>query len=194
MLTTRRTLGMAALALLLCGPLPPSVARGKDSKPKKVIGGQVVKKGELLIVRGLRAGEPQLTDEQGKRFLLTGKWRKELLRLGGHKVQVWGQLGKKELMQPTVDVERYEIFDSGAGRKPEVGVLLRVREALQLRQEEKTIQVSARPALRKLLLRRVGCKVWIVGELSSGTLKASKFGWLSCNTNTAIKPKKETPR
>jgi hypothetical protein len=165
------------------------------TKPSKVVGGQVEKVGPIRVVSGVRSAEPQLTDERGKHYLLSGEWRRELLRLGGHRVKVWGQLGEKKLMHPTIKVKRYEIVDSGGGHKPHVGVLVKgASDTLQLRTDEVVLEVVAKGGLDKLLRKRVGCKVWIVGEVAAGSLKASKFGWLACNKNKSIKPKKETPR
>ena len=144
----------------------------------------------------MRGGEPQITDQQGKRFLLTGRWRAELLRLHGHTVKVVGELGDKKLMRPTVKVEQYEIVDSGGGRKPLVGrlELLSEDKALVLRQQNRVLPIAGSATLKKRLKRRVGCKVWIVGDIVAGALKVAKFGWLSCKTPAPIKPKKEKTR
>lgn len=179
----------------------PGAAASKDKDPPPEPGpgegtdGQVVKKGPILVVRGLRRAEPQITDEQGKRFLLAGPWRRELLRLHGHTVQIWGELGKKKLMQQTVNVTRYEIVDSGGGRKPLVGLLRRREDGrLALQQKERVLALEISKPLHRRLVKRLGCKVWIVGEVVAGDLKVGKFGWLSCPSRTSIKPKKEAHR
>lgn len=179
----------------------PGATACKDKNPPPEPGpdegteGQVVKKGPILVVRGMRRAEPQITDEQGKRFLLTGPWRRELLRLHGHTVQVWGELGAKKLMQRTVKVARYEIVDSGGGRKPLVGLLGRGEDGrLTLRQKERVLPLEISKPLYRRLVKRLGCKVWIVGDVVAGELKVGKFGWLSCPSRPSIKSKKEAQR
>ena len=195
---------MAAVAcLVMPGVFPLALATAaKDKKPppepgpKETNGAQVVKKGPILIVRGLRKAEPQLTDEQGMRFLLAGPWRPELLRLQGHVVKVWGELARKEMMQRTIDVARYEIIDSGGGRKPFVGWLRRREDGrLALHQPERVLPLKISKALHERLARRVSCKVWIVGDIVAGELTVGKSGWLSCPQRDSIKqPNKETKK
>jgi hypothetical protein len=180
-----RALTLLATLLLLVAAAPPR----KEEKPRPA---EVKKEGKLLVVRGLSGGEPQLTADDGGRYLVTGVWREELLRLEGHKVRLWATPGPKKLMMPTLDASRYEILDSGGGRRPLVGTL-RSRSAGGLaleRPKEATLDVEAPSALRAELAKRVGCKVWLVGDLEGTTIKAFKYGWLSCKPPKAIKTDK----
>jgi len=154
--------------------------------PGKAVGGKVVLSGSLVVVRELERGMPQLTDEQGRRFLLTGAWSDELLRLHGHTVKVWGELGPRKLFQPTVVVTRYELLAVG-GQAPQVGELrLEAEGRLQLRQQDRALVLEAPAALRQRLRARVGCKVWLVGELVGSVLRPSAFGWLRCQAPQTI--------
>jgi len=93
---------------------------------------------------------------------------------------------------PTFKVVRYEITDSG-GRKPMVGLLRKeAKERYLLERKEGNLTVQANKGLLRQLARRVGCKVWMVGELEGTTLKTHKFGWIRCAPPKAIKPGKET--
>lgn len=182
---------LVALALLLLAPAAAQArdkGKGKQDKPK---GADVVKEGKILVVRGLSGGEPQLTDEGGKRHLCVGPLHAELLRLNGHKIRAWGMAGDKKLMTPTFRVVRYEITDSGGGHRPAVGMLRRQDKGFLLEQKDRTLTIDASPGFLRQLAKRVGCKVWIVGELDGTTLKAYKFGWLSCTTPRMLKPGKE---
>jgi len=165
----------------------------KDSKPRSA---EVQKEGKLLVVRGLSGGEPQLTTDAGARYLLTGALREELLRLEGHKLRVWAVPGPKKLMMETLEVSRYEIVDSGGGRKPLCGVLRRgAGNVLSLeRPRAALLEIEANRALRAELEKRIGCRIWVLGELQGTTIKVYKFGWLSCKTQKPIKPDKENKR
>ncbi len=190
-----------ALAAVTLGVLALGAGEGratprapkKDSKPRPA---EVTREGKILIVRGLSGGEPQLTVEDGARFLLTGALREELLRLEGHKLQVVGVPGPKKLMMETLDVSRYEILDSGGGRRPLVGVLRKAAGgALNLeRPKAALLEIEANRALHAELEKRVGCRIWVLGELQGTTIKAFKFGWLSCKAPKSIKPDKENKR
>ena len=86
----------------------------------------------------------------------------------------------------------FERLDAG-GQRPLVGLLRQVRnQQLLLEQENRNVPLSASPPLTKRLMERVGCKVWVVGDLESGTLNAFKFGWLSCKKTKPLKPRKES--
>lgn len=164
--------------------------KGKQDKPK---GAQVVKEGKIRVVRGLSGGEPQLTDKKGKRHLCVGPVHDELLRLSGHTVKAWGSVGDKKMMTPTFKVARYEITDSG-GRRPMVGVLRKeAKKEYKLERKEGLLTVKTKnKGLNRQLAKRVGCKVWMVGELVGETLRPYKFGWIRCAPPKAIKPDKET--
>lgn len=169
---------LASGACVIAGAAPPA--------PAKAVGGKVVLSGSIIVVRELDRPMPQLTDEQGRRFLLTGAWAEELVRLHGHTVKVWGELGPKKLFQPTVVVGRYELLEVG-GQTPQVGELrLETEGRLQLRQPERVLALEAPAALRQRLRARVGCKVWIVGELVGSVLRPAAFGWLRCQAAPAI--------
>lgn len=191
----RRTLALAvALGLLGASDsrAAPTAPKRKESKPRP---SEVQKEGKILVVRGLSSGEPQLTTEDGARFLLTGALREELLRLEGHRLQVTAVPGAKKLMMETLEVSRYEILDSGGGRKPLVGLLRKGAGGLSLeRPKAALLEIEANRALLAELEKRVGCKIWILGELQGTTIKAFKFGWLSCRTPKSIKPDKENKR
>jgi hypothetical protein len=189
----RRTLALAVVLGLLGTSdawAAPAPKRKESKRPT-----EVQKEGKILIVRGLSGGEPQLTTEDGARFLLIGALREELLRLEGHRLQVTAVPGAKKLMMETLEVSRYEILDSGGGRKPLVGMLRKGASGLSLeRPKAALIEVEASRGLLAELEKRVGCKIWILGELQGTTLKAFKFGWLSCKTPKSIKPDKENKR
>jgi hypothetical protein len=185
-----------SLALSLLAPHAAARGKGKDKdkgKQDKPKGAEVVKEGKIRVVRGMSA-EPQLTDQNDKRHLCTGPLREELLRLHGHKVKAWGTVGDKKLMLPTFKVARYEITDSG-GRKPMVGMLRREgKDRYILERDEGNLTIKARTSFKRRLRRRLGCKIWIVGDVDNSTLKAFKFGWLSCKAPKVIKPRKETSK
>jgi hypothetical protein len=115
--------------------------------------------------------------------------------LGGHVLKVWASVGpKKKLMMRTLDVQRYEIVDSG-GRKPLVGRLRRGSKRLLLvREDAKDLRVKGSKPFMRRLAARVGCKVWVVGELDGSTIKAYKFGWIKCKPPKPIKPRKESTK
>jgi hypothetical protein len=194
MCTTRScTALLAALLMLTLGSAAAAAGKGKQDKPKEA---EVVKQGKILVVRGLGGGEPQITDQQGKRWLIDGPAREETLRLSGHTLKLWALVAtKKKLMTPVLKVNRYEILDSG-GRKPLVGVLRRVKLSYVLERKDKgnlTIKARSRSFYR-LLSRRNNCKIWVVGDLEGTTLKAIKFGWITCKLPKPIKPRKESTK
>lgn len=185
------TVTAAALAALLA----PGVAdaRRKQEKPKEA---EVVKEGKITVVRGFGGGEPQFTDERNKRWMIVGPLRDEAVRLGGHMIKIWATVGiKKKMMMPTLEVKRYEILDSGGGRKPVVGILRHVKQVYMLERKEGNLRIEARSrSFFRRLARRVNCKIWIVGDLEGTTLKAFKFGWLNCKPPKALKPRKESTK
>lgn len=170
--------------------------RSKPQRPKTQPNEEISREGTIAVVRGVRGGEPQLTERDGKRWLLIGPLQNEVLRLGGHTVKVWAVIGQDKPVLPTLAVRRYEIIDAGAGKKPFVGTLrVDARKTLQLQQADDTaLTVEARKALLAQLMRRVGCKVWLVGELSGDALRAHKYGWLSCAKQRPLKAQKETSK
>jgi len=172
------TLGILMISLLILGA-DPALAKPKEDKPSPA---ELVKEGKILVVRGLHGGEPQLTDEEGKRFLIVGELREEALRLEGHKLKAWGIPAGKKLMVPTLKVRRYEILESGGGRRPVVG-LLRKDAPLAFvleRKEGGNLEIKGSKPFLELLDKHTGCKVWLVGDLEGKALKAFKYGWLSC--------------
>jgi len=187
-----RTGMMIMLALMLvAGDTTAEKRKKKQEKPK---GAEVEKKGKIQVVRGLQGGEPQLTDERGVRFLCSGPLKGELLRLHGHGVGAWGVPGEKKMMTPTFKVVRYAITDAGGGQKPLVGVLRREGKRYQLHHTGGQVTLRASAAFMRRLARRVGCKIWVVGELDGPALKAYKFGWLNCRLPKPIRPRKETTK
>jgi len=183
---------LATLLALLTSSAALAAGKDKQDKPKET---EVVKQGKLLVVRGLSGGEPQITDQKGKRWLIDGPVREETLRLSGHTLKVWGAVGaKKKMMTPTLKVVRYEILDSG-GRKPLVGILRRVKLSYVLERKEGNLTITARSrSFFRQLARRNNCKIWVVGDLEGTTLKAFKFGWITCKLPKAIKSRKETTK
>lgn len=154
----------------------------------------VVKTGKVHVVRGVHGGEPQLTDERGERYLLVGPWRAELLRVGGHTIKLWGTFARKKLLQRTIKVTRYQLIES-AGRKPWVGMLaLDATGGLLLRQPDRTLLVTPPGGLAKKLRARVGCKIWMVGELVGDAIRPSQFGWLRCKPPEPVKPDSVPPQ
>jgi hypothetical protein len=162
----------AALALALAASAPvASFAKGRPA----------LREGTILVVRGAHSPEPQFTDEDGKRWLVVGSLREELLQTDGHKVKVMaGEAGTKETI-PALEVSSYEIVDCGGGRRPYVGTLLKHGDDLRLAVAKgKPMLVEASPALARRLERHLGCKVWLAGDLAESTLKTFKYGWLKC--------------
>lgn len=143
----------------------------------------VQKEGKILVVRGLRGGEPQLTDKAGKRWLIAGPARAETLRLSGHVVRVWGRPAGKKLMTATLSVGRYEILDAGDGVKPLVGRLRRgAGGELHLEQASGSTRLVTGRGLRRKLNKRIGCKVWVKGKLQGdGAYRVSRSGLLTCD-------------
>lgn len=180
---------MTALVLAL---LPFGSADAKS--PSKVLATPLVKTGMLRVARGVGGRLVQLTDEQGKRWLLLGRWTKEFKRLNNHPVRVWATRGKKKMMMRSLLVSRYELL-AVANRKPLVGHLRRGTSKLVLKQANREVEISGQKPFLKRLRRHLGCKIWLVGDLADGKLKAFKFGWLDCDKRTPIKPKrKETTK
>lgn len=158
-----------------------------DKAPDKTETAEQTKQGRITIVRGLRGGEAQLTDAKGKHWILVGGLRGELVRLGGHTVKVVGVSAGKKLMVKALRVSSYEIVDSG-GKKPWVGGLIRDPDGrIALKDKDGQWQIAAGKALTKSLAKRIGCKVWIAGELADGKLRAEKFGWLRCKPAKVVK-------
>ena len=193
-MTTSRTLLAAAAAsacALLLWDAPAAARKKKQDKPK---GAEVIKQGKVQVVRGLSGGEPQLTDRADKRWLITGPLRGEAMRLHGHQLKVWAIPGPKKMMVPTLAVKRYVITSSG-GRKPVVGRLSRKAKRTFVLVRDKKSDLDIRSTNKRFLRRlaaRVGCKVWMLGELEGTTLKAYKFGWINCKPPKVIKPRKES--
>ena len=186
-----------AAAMLLAALLVLPGAASADQEKAAPAAAVVKKEGRLLTVRGALQAEPQLTDRSGERSLLQGKLRGELVRLDGHQVRVWGAAGEKKLMTPTLIVDRYEILSTGYG-KPLVG-RLKVSDdgALRLQPpgeggEEK---LSGSAAMKRRLLKRAGCKIWVVGKKTpkDAPLRVRTFGWLSCEPSRPQQKKKTTP-
>lgn len=193
-----RTVAAALVSLVASAALAAGASgertRRPHRSPRKTIPTQVVKRGKVVVVRGVTQPQPQLTDRQGRHWMLTGKWRAELARLHGHGVKVWGQPGKRKQMMPTLEVSRYEIIDVGGGRKPQVGQLAEDhKHRLQLRQKSRTLRVKAKSAMRRKLRKRIGCKVWLAGTLSGTAIRVSKYGWLTCK-KAPIKPKDDSEK
>ncbi len=197
-------IGLQRLVLLgaaawLGSALAAGPARGTPKEPpdQPKPTEDVVRQGRINVVRSVRGTpEAQLTDDEGKRWLVIGALRKELRRLGGHQVKAWGIAGEKKVVLPTFSVRRYEITDSGGGKRPAVGKLRygpsRTLELLLA--DRSVLKIAAKRPLRRRLKRRIGCKIWISGEVEGEIIKAFKFGWLRCSKAAPIKPRKETRR
>lgn len=163
--------------------------KSKDSKPAQA---EVIKDGKILVVRGLRGGEPQLTADDGQRWILVGLLREELLRLDGHRLKIWAVPAEKKLLMPTLDVARYEMLDAGGGRKPVVGVLRKTGSGtLGLERPEGELEIKGSQPFLKAMEKHLGCKVWVVGDLEGKEVKAFKFGWIECKQAKPIKAGKE---
>ena len=192
----QRTLEYATWALSIAVALgllmTPPAAAGPSPKaaPKKVLSKSITAQGRLRVARSVSGRVVQLSDAKGKRWLLSGKWRKELLRLNNHQVKVWGKPGKKKLLQPTLLVTRYALVRI-SGRKPLIGLLRKVSggAGVALKQKDTTTPIKGGKAFLKRLRRRLGCKIWIVGDKADGALKAFKFGWLRCGKRPPMKTK-----
>ena len=153
------------LGLLLAAPGAQADRPDTAKKPgKDKHSAELIKEGKVRVVRGIKGASPQLTDDSNRDWFLEGPLRGELLRLSGHRVQVWATADKKKLATPVLQVKRYEIRDSG-GRKPLVGVLQQsdAREFI-LQQEQGTIRITGRPTFLKRLEKRLGCKISDRGE------------------------------
>jgi len=97
----------------------------------------------------------------------------------------------------TFDVSRYDITDSGDGRKPVVGVLRRDPTGTGLnleRKNEASLDVKGSKPMVDAMIKRLGCKVWLLGDLEGQAVKVFKFGWLTCKPPKAIKTGKETKK
>lgn len=195
---TQRTLARLAIcAICAASWLAAPVAAAAPDKvpnktiPKKVIAKRLIKQGRLRVVRSVDGRAAQLTDAKGKRWMLVGKLRPELMRLHNHQVKVWATAGKKKMMRPTLRVRRYALM-SVSGRKPLVGKLRKLASApsrLGIKQKSGIVPIRGSKPFVKRLRRRLGCKIWIVGDMTNGTLKAFKFGWLRCEKRQPIRPK-----
>jgi|GEM_PF-6972243 len=184
-------IGVGSSAVSFATPAMSAVSEGSsggaDKDPGKPERAELAKEGRIAIVRGLRGGEPQLTDAEGKHWILVGDFRGELVRLGGHTVGVVGIAAGKKLMTRALKVSAYQIKDSG-GKKPSVGRLVQGQNGkLALTTNDQSWEISAGKALLKRLTKRVGCKVWIVGDRADGKLRVEKFGWLRCKPAKALK-------
>ncbi len=197
-LSTRRApegvgklLGVYALCAGMTLSALPAAAGTPKSLPKKVITKQLVKQGRLRVVRSVDGRAAQLTDAKGKRWLLTGALRPELLRLHNHRLKVWATPGKKKMMRATLRVRRY-VVTVISGRKPLIGRLQKMASApshLGIKQKNGLVPIRGSKPFIKRLRRRLGCKIWIVGDMADSTLKAFKFGWLRCQKRQPIQPK-----
>lgn len=185
-----KTLTLMATTLLA---LTSAVALAGPKQQPRQPTDEVVISSKVMVVRGMRGGEPQITDKRGKRWLVVGPLQGELVRLHGHKVKVWGTPGAKKLMTPTVKARQYEILDSG-GAKPVVGRLVLDGRRLMLERKGDTLVVTARRSTARRLRKRVGCRVWMVGSLQTKKIKVSMYGWLSCQPPKTMKPKKENAK
>lgn len=191
-MTRARTITLLGASLLLVLASASPAAAGPRQKQPRVSELNIT--GKVVVVRGLRGGEPQISDAKGKRWLMTGRLQDELLRVHGHTLTVWGApSGKKEVF-PTLNVARYEIQDAG-GQKPVVGRLRReAKGRYSLVRKSDTLRVKASRSFLRKLKKRDGCKVWMVGAVSGRTLKAFIYGWLNCKQPKAIKQKKENTK
>ncbi len=183
------------LGLIVMAPEVRADQQGAAQKPRAdKKSAELIKEGKVRVVRGLRGASAQLTDHSNKDWFLAGSLAKELRRLSGHRIKVWATAGKKKLNMPVLQVTRYEILDSG-GRKPLVGILQQSdTKELFLQQDQGTIKITGRSSFIKRLLKRIGCRVWIVGIMEGKALKAYKYGWLSCDTKKKLELKKETKK
>ncbi len=182
--------GIAGLMLVLSAA-PRAEAGPPQNKPKV---DEVSITGKVMVVRGLRGGEPQITDAKGKRWLMVGNLQTELMRVHGHTLTVWGTPGDKKAIFQSLKVLRYEIQDAG-GQKPVVGRLRREGKGRYvLVRKADTLRISARKSFLRKLKKRDGCKVWMVGTLQGKTLKAFMYGWLNCKPPRVIKQKKENTK
>jgi len=185
------TLISGATLLLVLAAALPAEADPPQNKPKI---DELTITGKVMVVRGLRGGEPQITDARGKRWLMAGAMQTELLRVHGHTLTVWGSPADKKAVFPTLKVMRYEIQDAG-GQKPVVGRLRREGKGrYTLVRKADTLRISARKSFLRRLKKRDGCKVWMVGTVQGRTLKAFIYGWLTCKPPRVIKPKKENTK
>jgi hypothetical protein len=204
-MTRRRPLellcALAAFTLLAAGAraekrrdAPPAKRGAKSSKKKEPPPpAEVAKEGKIRVVRGMDGPQPQLSEAEGKHWLITGPQRGELTRVHGHLVKAWGVVGPKKLMQRTLKVSRYEILDAG-GHKPLIGMLAEDGRGLRLEREAGALQLTGKPRFLRKLRRRLGCKVWVVGEFQDEALRVFKFGWLNCKKPKPIKPKTKKKR
>lgn len=184
----RFSLGAFCLFLALLAPQGASARRVQSPPPKP----QAVKEGKLQVVRGIRRPEAQLTDSSGKRWLLVGPLRSELLRLHGHHLRVYGSSAPSNdpAKLATFTVKRYELTRI-AGRRPQVGRLASQGITLSLVQRDRTLRVIAKKPMAKRLRRVVGCKVWLLGDVDKSTIKVFKYGKITCEKRSPIKAKKE---
>ncbi|MCK5800382.1 MAG: hypothetical protein KAI47_24500 [Deltaproteobacteria bacterium] len=197
----RRSLGsyVVACALVAAGILSAearvvAAPRKTEAKaPRKTVTKELRVDGRLRVVRGVNGREVRLAVAKGKRWSLTGPYRQELLRLNNHRITVWGTLGPKKILRRSLRVNRYALVTMN-GRLPLIGRLRRPAQdshGLVLAQKKTSLPIHGSKAFLSRLRQRLGCRIWIVGDRVDNTLKAFKFGWLSCDKPQPIKPKRK---
>ena len=177
-----RRIALPLVLSLLCAP--SAWAQGKEGKGLKKETGkakvELVKEGKVRLVRGLRRPEVMLTDEKGKDWRLSGELLGELRRLRGHRIKIWAKPAKTKLATEGLAVVRYQMLKQG-NHQPQVGILKeRPSGELCLMKKGQKLMVEGRPKFLSRLKEKVGCRVWLVGKIQKETIKAYKFGWLSC--------------
>lgn len=105
----------------------------------------------------------------GPEVQLTGEHLGELERLSGIDVSVVGSLSTAP--RRTVDVASYQI-QSVNGRRPSVGVVVSRGGAFWL-EGDTSVRLSIVP---DGLRNQIGAKVWIVGEMTDGSLRPESYG------------------
>lgn len=150
-----RFLCLAVLPLLLsCAAAPPE-RTARDA---------LVLDGEITIVHGAPIEESvQLTDVDGDSWVLTSlPLGGDLLRLGGHRVRVWGRVASETATVPMLVVDRYEMLPVD-GMIPVIGIIAVGTSQVILSAHATGERYELTGPLRGALVNFPGCRAWVWG-------------------------------
>lgn len=147
------------LSWLSCASTSPSI----KLEERRVIRGEVTVTGDSPFERQIAV----VTGSGTTWIVRNPDLEDELVRLGGHDIQVEGVIAKDSDTGPTVLVERYEMMPV-AGRSPVIGTLVLDDERLHLDVSGIGEKYLLKGRLREALMHFVGYKVWVWGDESPG--------------------------
>ena len=177
---------------MVMGGLPVYAASRVDGGAAAAGEAQLLKQGRVTVIRGLHGRVPQLTDPEGKSWILQGEWVEELLRTDGLFIQVSGVKGDPNLLLPTIVVAHYQIVRVGT-KRPRVGILLEdENKTLWLREKDELRELVARKGVRSALGNYLNCKIWLVGAAENGKYRVTRFGWLNCKKKPVVLKKEKS--